>query len=619
MINGNAFDGCIALSSVTIGNGVNMIGEYAFYGCSSLVNVNIPESVTGIGMEAFGGCSSLTAIRIPTSIMHIPERMFAACYSLRSVTIPAQVTSVGYDAFYDCYELMDVYYGGTRQRWDMISIDVGNEPLYRAGIHCNTEEVYAAGLYFAFNDDGTCFVSGIGSCTDTIVFIPKEYEGMPVTGIGPGAFAECYPLQAVVIPDSVTYISENAFGNCHNLVHVVIPGSVASIGDGAFSNCHMLSTVDMGDGVSFIGNNAFISCYSLAGIDLPDSVTYIGVCAFAYNASLTGIKIPAGVSEIGEHAFEGCGNLTSINLHIDVQTIGWGAFFECYSLNDVYYDGTESRWNLITIHTENDPIHFAKIHYSGYEKYSEGLDFLMIDDWTCYVSGIGYCTDEIIVIPREYMGMIVAGIDENAFSNCNNVRCIVIPDSVTTIKSYAFYGCECLQTIEIPESVVSIGYGAFYGCYTLTDVYYGGTRQRWGTLYIDVDNEPLFRANVHYSNDEKYSDGLDFYDKGDGTCYVSSIGSCMDSSIFIPEEYSGMIVNGIGANAFSYCSHILAIAIPDSITFIESDAFNNCQELNAITFEGTVEQWRAITKASYWNYNVPATEVICSDGVVSLS
>jgi hypothetical protein len=150
-------------------------------------------------------------------------------------------------------------------------------------------------------------------------------------------------------------------------------------------------------------------------------------------------------------------------------------------------------------------------------------------------------------------------------------------------------------------------------------VYYGGTRQRWGTLYIDVDNEPLFRANVHYSNDEKYSDGLDFYDKGDGTCYVSSIGSCMDSSIFIPEEYSGMIVNGIGANAFSYCSHILAIAIPDSITFIESDAFNNCQELNAITFEGTVEQWRAITKASYWNYNVPATEVICSDGVVSLS
>ena len=46
-------------------------------------------------------------------------------------------------------------------------------------------------------------------------------------------------------------------------------------------------------------------------------------------------------------------------------------------------------------------------------------------------------------------------------------------------------------------------------------------------------------------------------------------------------------------------------------------AFYRCTSLTSVTFEGTVEQWKAITKGGRWNKDCPFTEVECSDGNVS--
>ncbi|MBR5576472.1 MAG: leucine-rich repeat domain-containing protein [Bacteroidaceae bacterium] len=82
----NAFCGCPALTSVTIGNSVTSIEAYAFYSCSGLTSVTIGNGVESIGMDAFYSCSGLT-----------------------SVTIGNSVTSIGKEAFYNCSELTDVY------------------------------------------------------------------------------------------------------------------------------------------------------------------------------------------------------------------------------------------------------------------------------------------------------------------------------------------------------------------------------------------------------------------------------------------------------------------------------------------------------------------------------
>jgi hypothetical protein len=70
-----------SVTSVTIPNSVNGIGQRAFFGCKSLTCVNIPNSVTQIKRYAFYGCSKLTNINIPNRC-YVEEGVFYGCKSL---------------------------------------------------------------------------------------------------------------------------------------------------------------------------------------------------------------------------------------------------------------------------------------------------------------------------------------------------------------------------------------------------------------------------------------------------------------------------------------------------------------------------------------------------------
>ena len=137
-IGDGAFDDCSSLTSVTIPNSVTSIGSWAFADCTSLTSITIPDSVTSIGDGAFAYCTSLTSITIPNSVTSIGDVAFEDCESLKSVTIGNSVTSIGYRAFADCTSLTDVYYSGTQEQWEKISIDIYNDCLTSANIHYNS-------------------------------------------------------------------------------------------------------------------------------------------------------------------------------------------------------------------------------------------------------------------------------------------------------------------------------------------------------------------------------------------------------------------------------------------------------------------------------------------------
>ena len=128
-------------------------------------------------------------------------------------------------------------------------------------------ENVSQGLEYESLGDGTCCVSGIGSCTDTEIVIPSTSpEGDIVTSIGNSAFYRCYSLTSVVIPDSVTSIGDDAFFYCSSLTSVVIGDSVTSIGDCAFFYCSSLTSVVIPDSVTTIDNLAFSDCYRLKDV-----------------------------------------------------------------------------------------------------------------------------------------------------------------------------------------------------------------------------------------------------------------------------------------------------------------------------------------------------------------
>ena len=95
--------GLSGISSLTIGNNVNSIGNYSFYGCSSISSISIPNSVTHIGSYAFSNCSGLVGnLLIPSSITTIKENTFSSCSGLSSISIPNSVTSIESYAFTNC-------------------------------------------------------------------------------------------------------------------------------------------------------------------------------------------------------------------------------------------------------------------------------------------------------------------------------------------------------------------------------------------------------------------------------------------------------------------------------------------------------------------------------------
>ena len=105
------------------------------------------------------------------------------------------------------------------------------------------------------------------------------------------------------------------------------------------------------------------------------------------------------------------------------------------------------------------------------------------------------------------------------------------------------------------------------------------------------------------------------------TVYGLESGSLTDvgfpKSIRIPQSFLGNDVKSIGNNAFESRSLLESITIPSSIERIESYAFINCISLEAMEFEGTMEQWNSITLAYDWRYNTPLlTGVTCSNGFI---
>ncbi len=171
---------------------------------------------------------------------------------------------------------------------------------------------YSEGLVFKSNGDGTCAVTGIGTCTDEEIKIPtKSRQGDVVISIGMHAFYTADFVKKVIIPDTVTEIGNSAF-EFTNITEITIPDSVTFIDEHAFKNCSNLTTVNMSGGKNtVIGKGAFSRCYGLKEIIIPEGVTTIGRDCF-YSSGIENVSLPISLSKIGGNAFNSCSSLNTI-------------------------------------------------------------------------------------------------------------------------------------------------------------------------------------------------------------------------------------------------------------------------------------------------------------------
>ncbi|MBR3838017.1 MAG: leucine-rich repeat domain-containing protein [Clostridia bacterium] len=538
-----------SITKVIIEDGVTSVGDYAFYGCSSLTSITIGNSVTSIGNSAFAGCSSLTSITIPGSVENVGEWAFHAC-GLTDIIIEEGVTSIGGDAFSNCNNL-------------------------------------------------------------TSVAIPNS-----VTSIGDHAFHECGKLANVIIPEGVTSIEENTFTYCSSLTSITIPGSVKNIDESAFYGCRSLSAVTIPDSVTNIGASAFSYCSSLTMVWYEGSVsdrskisigsdndeltaaTWHYDCCMENESVWTHVYDSACDTECNE-----CGKIripphvydnkvdVSCNVCGAERTLpydDYGTTGDCtWTLDGTkltisgngkmgdYTSTNEAPWGTsITEVIIEDGVtsigDYAFYGCSSLTSISIGNSVTSIGKDAFY----GCSSLTAITIPDS-----VTSIGDGAFADCSSLTAITIPDSVTTIGMVAFINCDSLTAITIPDSVTSIGSSAFWFCTSLTSI----------TIPDSVTSigSPAF-AGCSSLTSIAVAEGNPVYHSA-GNCLIETesktlIAGCQNS--IIPSDGS---VTSIGSSAFSYCSSLTAITIPDSVTSIGSYAFDSCDSLTAITIPDSVK------------------------------
>ncbi len=558
VIGANAFKDNKILKSVIMPDTIITIGESEFSGCSSIDSITIPDNVTLIGNYAFNGCSSLEIVTINdnSKLTTIGSYAFSSCSSLTLIYIPDSVTTIKGYAFNNCSNLI-IYCeaaskpSGWNSNWNSSNKKVvwssymginGTLDDFKYTAHCDEN----GNSYIQINQY-------IGNDTNIVIpdMIVINEENIPVKVIG-----------------------NNLFQNNKSILSITIPDSITIIGDYAFSGCSSLKTVTIGKNsqLAIIGSYSFYSCTSLTSITIPNSVATIGGNAFSGCSSLTSIIIPNSVTTIESSAFYGCTNLT-IYCEAASKPSGWNSYWNSS--------------NVPTIWECNGGGIYEDYRYTIYSD-KNGELFIEIDEYL----GSNSC----IVIPNYILvnevKIPVERIGNAAFSGCSSLTSITIPSSVTSIGSRAFEDCSSLLSVFIPKSVVLIERQIFWNCSNLSKVYceVASEPSGWNSDWNEFDLWLKFYDIVWSCIGVGVYDGLEYAVRVDlnNKSYIEItdyLGT--DTNVIIPDTINvdgeDIPVTTIRESAFSGCSSLTSIIIPDSVTSIGNLAFYECSNLTTVT------------------------------------
>ncbi len=471
--------------------------------------------------------------------------------------------------------------------------------------------------------DQTYSVGKVGDCAfQSCTDLESVILGSNVEYVNYKSFDGCTNLSSINLNDQIKSFGTCAFLDCTSLTSVIIGSSVDEMGGDVFNGCINLNTVDIHEGASVIGQSAFYGCKKLSTITIPNSVLTIGASAFNNCISLTEAKIGNGVKTIPDNVFQGCTNLESVSLGTKVENINYKSFDGCTNLSSINLNDQIKSFGtcaFLDCTSLTSVIIGSSVDEMGGDVFNGCINLNTVDihEGASVIGQSAFygCKKlSTITIPNS-----VLTIGASAFNNCISLTEAKIGNGVQVIPDNIFQGCTRLSTVSLGSIVKKVGYKAFDGCNSMSSFTINNTNtpevestsfsDYGATLYVPSQSISAYKAHevwkIFYDIKEIGSsaviDNITFTDpevkkicvanwdsNGDGelskdeAAMVTSLGTAFNGNLLITnfnelKYFTGL--SKIDDSAFSGCTSLTSVTIPNSVTSIGDNAFENCTSL----------------------------------------
>ena len=618
-------------SSVSVPEGVRVIEEFAFEDRVNLTSVTLPEGLTKIGYSAFRGCRSLNSITLPDTLTEIEDRAFDQCENLRSAVIPDSVTNIGNDSFDDCPKVTVVCSEESEARQYCIDKEINyifdyQYKAYNGLLPQGFEKL--ASPFLADEEKPYIFISYSHKDRDEVLEIIKNlYEsGWKVwydEGLTIGdRYDETLEEHAKNSSAFLLFVSENSLNSFYVKENEIpwalesgkpvikcildegkdylIPGDsviatvspediepalekIDGLKKGARREAKGISVVvDPANRETADGNGFAYCIYSGKNADSAKTILL--------EAANSGCTI-YDAAENGEDA-EKLQDCACLIVFLDK------AFFSDKRLTEILTDHYQSHRDIAVCQLEDIeekeiPRALEGSHLMQWLNYVHGITADMntklarhLQKRGCRDSKIlpGYEYEEtgegIVItkytgmdpdprIDREYGGVPVVEIGQEAFENCVRLKSVTI-DGAARIGDSAFSECSNLTTVVLGDGLREIGERAFHGCISLKSVIIPDGVEVIGVCAFEACKS-LTSLTLPDSVTEIREAAFEICEKLD--------------SFAIPQG-----ITEIGPDMFWACKNLRSVTIPDSVTMIGEEAFYHCSSLESISIPGSVTE-----------------------------
>ncbi len=473
-----AFDGCVKLESIIVGDNIQSIGKVAFRNCSKLASFNFGNSLKTIDGAAFKG-SGITAAVIPDTCQTIADNVFSECAFLESVTLPAGLTTVNSNLFNRCTALKSIVIpeSVTEIKDDAFNRCSSLESVKMGDL---VESIHQRAFY---------------SC----VSLREINLSRSLKSISTNLFWDCDSLEEIILPSSIKYIEFQGFRGCDKLKTIHLPDGVETIAERAFMNCQALDTVVIPGSVKSLNSKSFIMCdniktiygvkdseghnfaktkkYDFVGYELDaqgNALITCFECPDVADVNILGTIAGAKVTGIAKDAFRGNKDIKSVTLSSDILYIGETAFEGCLNLESFYFDtnnthiGKYAFANCNGIKTVCLPMDVATIDEGAFGYVSSGDEYVPCDDFALYSGNNSavqdYARDNKVgfrfgLLKELATGKVVMGVNytEGSYKDGDAYRLVNILGDVNgdlsvNIKDATYIQKYCASLAEIDEA-----------------------------------------------------------------------------------------------------------------------------------------------------------------------